>query len=574
MKLKAFRIKCFRSVVDSDFQDLSADNITAIVGQNESGKTSILEGIFAFQKGVISEDDLRSNSEKPEVTCIFQLDNFEELEAIFPDPLQLPDTIKSILNELDGCISIRKCWDDIGNLATCITHLENESLLSLFTEPSRQENSPDIPTIDEPTFIQKILDAAPKIVLFEDKGLIPHTIELSSVENKDENTDGYFGASNFLKIADLDFELLKSHQNRLSTDKISAANKSITANFQKYWKQVLGKSFSDKVSIKLEVKNHTGEVPEVSGLPFLTFWIEDRNGNFKPYMRSKGLRWYISFFLTIKAYAKSGQKMILLIDEPGANLHAKAQEDILDVFEKECGSLQIIYATHSPYLFDPKKLYRVLAVERDSDAGITKTYSARELSHVSRDTLFPILTMMGVDISHQNVIEKKDNVLLEEPSAFYYLNSFTKILGKQKKISYLPANGVMNVPMYANLLLGWGIRYSIFLDDDNDGNKIKEQLVDQKILPEEKILFFKGAKGIEDVFSRIDFNKFVLKGSDPVPSTKRNSQHVKEIKISKALIAQNFFIETENERVKREDLQDETIKNFTLLIDELRKSLR
>jgi len=49
MKLTAFRIQNFRSIVDTDFQDLSQDNISAIIGQNESGKTSILEALIQIK---------------------------------------------------------------------------------------------------------------------------------------------------------------------------------------------------------------------------------------------------------------------------------------------------------------------------------------------------------------------------------------------------------------------------------------------------------------------------------------------------------------------------------------------
>lgn len=67
MKLHAFRIKNFRSIVDTGFQELSPDGISLIVGQNESGKSSILESLNSFESGEIFEDDIRSNSPMPEI---------------------------------------------------------------------------------------------------------------------------------------------------------------------------------------------------------------------------------------------------------------------------------------------------------------------------------------------------------------------------------------------------------------------------------------------------------------------------------------------------------------------------
>ena len=72
MKLNAFRIRNFRSIVDTGWQSISPDNITCLIGQNESGKTSILEGLKVFYTGTISEDVLRSDLSLPEVSCKIQ----------------------------------------------------------------------------------------------------------------------------------------------------------------------------------------------------------------------------------------------------------------------------------------------------------------------------------------------------------------------------------------------------------------------------------------------------------------------------------------------------------------------
>jgi hypothetical protein len=73
MKFKAFRIRNFRSIVDTGWQNISPDNITCLIGQNESGKTSVLEGLKVFYSGIISEDVLRSDLSLPEVSCRFDI---------------------------------------------------------------------------------------------------------------------------------------------------------------------------------------------------------------------------------------------------------------------------------------------------------------------------------------------------------------------------------------------------------------------------------------------------------------------------------------------------------------------
>ncbi len=73
MRLSAFRIKNFRSILDTDWQNLSPDNVTCLIGQNESGKTSVLEALEVFYSGVISEDVLRSDLSLPEISCRFSI---------------------------------------------------------------------------------------------------------------------------------------------------------------------------------------------------------------------------------------------------------------------------------------------------------------------------------------------------------------------------------------------------------------------------------------------------------------------------------------------------------------------
>ena len=67
--------------------------------------------------------------------------------------------------------------------------------------------------------------------------------------------------------------------------------------------------------------------------------------------RSRGLRWFFSFYVTFSADTKGGvaQNAILLLDEPGLFLHIESQKDLQLHFEKDFYN-QIIYTTHSPFM--------------------------------------------------------------------------------------------------------------------------------------------------------------------------------------------------------------------------------
>ena len=109
MKLTAFRIKNFRSIVDTDWQNLSHDNITSLIGQNESGKTSILEALKAFHDGVLIEDMLRSDLSLPEISCRFSFSH--DLIKNYLDLKKLDQKIQKEISKLKE-ISITRMWDD------------------------------------------------------------------------------------------------------------------------------------------------------------------------------------------------------------------------------------------------------------------------------------------------------------------------------------------------------------------------------------------------------------------------------------------------------------------------------
>ena len=622
MKLKAFRIQNFRSIKDTGWQELSSDNITAIVGQNESGKTSILEALEAFDSNHITGDDIRNDNSSPIVTCTFcfedeNIKNF--LDENIPENYDFYDSLVETIQELEHCVTLQKTWDVKKLDDEPILEIINEELIDYFkvleeelhytemaeasetTDETSETTDEAFETTDEASettdeasettdetsasekelltldsFAEIIYNCTPLITLFKDESLLPSKIDIVDLEKKNEEAEGYIGAQNFLYITELTVNELKNHQlnERMVKDKIGTVNEQFSEHFRKFWSQSLGTK--DKISIEVEVKNYDQTNESKVGQSYLSFWIKDKNGNLGPAQRSKGLRWFISFFLTLKATVQEYSNRIMLIDETGANLHATAQEDILKILESEKENMQIVYATHSPYLIDVEKVYRVLVVERkdinNDNKTVTKVYKPQQ--GASRDTLFPIYTAMGVDISHQQVIKKTNNIILEEISALYYFQAFWKLFDKEKEAHFLPTNGCSNIPLLANLLLGWGIQFSVVVDDEKKGREVIKKLIENKVLPEERLIKIKDCDGIEDLFSKEDFAKLILTGAtEEIPDNKKISRYVKDEKLSKPILAYEFLIKVEKEAIKKDDLSQVTQQNIDKLLNKIVESL-
>jgi AAA15 family ATPase/GTPase len=109
MQLVAFRVQNFRSVIDTGWHALAHDNITSLIGQNESGKTSILEALKAFHEGRLIEDMLRSDLSLPEVSCRFSF-CFSDIEN-FIDKKKLDPEIRKLMHTLET-ISLTRKWED------------------------------------------------------------------------------------------------------------------------------------------------------------------------------------------------------------------------------------------------------------------------------------------------------------------------------------------------------------------------------------------------------------------------------------------------------------------------------
>lgn len=588
MRLTAFQIKGFRSIVDTGCIELPPDNITCLIGQNESGKTSVLEALRSFETGKISGDDIRSAGPKPEVSCYFQVDK-TEIEIIFEE-FNVSSTVWTALKNSNYQVHLQRSWEEASKQAelVIVDDALSKAISEATPEPAQEPeaDSPDPSATSESEnpgatkkqltikdFLEVFFNSCPELMLFENyTSLLPRTIDLEELEKEESSVEGFLGAKNLINIAELDLATLKAETDtRIIDDKLDNLNKKITEDFQKYWSQNVGKN--DKIQIKMELKHHDESVEAEKGKPYMIFWISDSQGRLHANQRSMGVRWFLSFYLQLEATAKSEHRLFL-VDEPGGSLHAKAQEDVLKLFEKLKKDLQIVFTTHSPYLVDIKEVHRILAVQRELKNGElaeTKIINSHKLGGANEDTLFPLYTSMGIDISHQRVIKKSNNVLLEEISAYYYLMAFWKVFSKTKNVYWLPATGNSRLPQLANLMLGWGLRFAVVLDDDSSGRRIYNQLKNDQIAAEENLIKISGCDGIEDIFTVQDFKKLILK--DTKANVDKSSNYMKVQHLSKPVAARDFYLAAENGTITKDSLSKQTQTNIEALLGKIEGTL-
>lgn len=535
MRLIGFSVRNFRSIIDSGNCPISPEDITTLIGQNEAGKSSILEALIAFQKGRISPDDLRSDGSLPMICCTYECSQPELQEIISKTCKELDITephAPSTAAKFQVCAewssrdeessTYNTSWIESTEVIKSV--VEGYVTISYAKEHAEQDPTTVAPISDEfkskkiaiaqEKLTEVLLKNLPEFILFEeDPCLLPSKIDVNETTIQDQK--GSLGATNFLKVAGLDLEvLLKSDERHMET-MIAQGNQRITTNFQSFWTQYVGKE--KKVNLACNLKIHDNKASEEKrGRPYLVFYIHESQDKLYPSQRSKGMRWFVSFFLQVWAAAARKKSVIFLFDEPGANLHSKAQQNVLQVLETSCNANQIIYSTHNPDLIRLDRLGRVLAVQRDDaelDSSPTRVIGAHALSGASADTMSAIYRAMGIDFSRQQIIARTNNVLVEELSAVYYLKAFFALTHRDGSPNFLPCTGASNIPMMANLLTGWGIEFIVLLDDDSQGRLVRDLLKKDLFFNSEELCSKRlyrnsNAKGIEDIFSKHDFEKY------------------------------------------------------------------
>lgn len=606
MKLKKFKIKNYKSITDSGDCYLT-DTITILAGKNESGKTSILEALEDFDtdnKIRESAKPIKSPEATPEIsiTFIVEKDTIKEIFEEIKSPLKATSDIEieliktfpdvysfgksTLQNEIFGSKeieriqkSIKDKWNKVktirtkyealgGSLfdfefsdftnektlfinfknaitpnVTQIDEKERDNFSKLLTETEAEINNLENLFATETKFLDALKQWIPNFILFNSfEDIFPNKIPFAELEKNEWIKD-------LSVISDLKISTIKGTDDRGKEKHKDDINIKLNKDYEKFWTQDVS-----NLSVNWDSEH-------------LYFWIKEDGYPYEPSLRSKGRQWHLAFYIKVSARANEKIPNIILIDEPGLFLHAKAQEDILGKLEDSAKEVQLLFSTHSPYLLEADKLNRVRLVHRTKKSGTEIENKVHALA--DKETLTPILTAIGLELNAGiSAIDKVNNAVVEGPSDVYYLNAFKKILNKDS-VNFIFGGGCGNMPYVGTILHGWGGKV-IYLYDNDQGKKDGEKnLKDNWLITKDLILSVLNTAGsIEDIFSPPDFKKFIL-GDTSKTYTETNSEHVKKAKVDKVLLAKKFLETCQNGTTI--SLDKTTMDNITKLIENIEK---
>jgi predicted ATP-dependent endonuclease of OLD family len=573
-KISIRKYKCY-----TDLQSFDIDpNVTILVGMNESGKSALLEAI-AKTNYFDNDPDLKFNptfdyprKEKKNYDKSGKIDEVVDANYLISDKLMeeiLEDVGHNLLKSKEFQIKFKydnnrtiggfdinikdffenkiKTYTQIKkDLAKKIIEIKklaelnelirietekdesvkqilmdlSKDLSKYFQNPLNWENP-----IREYVWRVWLNPRIPKYLYYNEFYSLPSRIKILDLQAGKLEEESLKTSKALFELADIDVNKITNSTNFESfIAELEATSNLITDQMFTYW------SANKNLRIKFEIDKKT-EGQNI--VPYLEIRVENllHRMTLPLKNRSKGFNWFFSFIVWFsKIQENKSTDYIILLDEPGLNLHASAQEDLLKFIEKLSESYQIIYTTHSPFMVDSDHLERVRTiVETETGTHISDTIKEKD-----SNTIFPLQAALGYNLA-QNLFISKKNLLVEGPTDLLYLTILSNILQQEKreglneKITIVPVGGLDKVSTFISLLRGNKLDLVCILDSfiDPKSKEKVDDLIKQKIIKDKNIRFYdefvnlKNKKAnVEDLFEVEEYLKIFNSAFPEKPAIK------------------------------------------------------
>jgi len=566
MKLIKIHIKKYQSIKDSNEFDVS--DITCLVGKNEAGKTSILKALYKLNP-IISTDskfddtddyprsevedykhDIATGKIKPQIVvdAIFELED-EDIEELFEElgenvlssnTLELSKGYDNVLHFGINCNDDEVYKHSINNAQLPPDTLKGLKSISGFNKASEY-----LKTVEQTNEVKKLLlafneisskglqtyiyekyleDYVPQFLYFDDYYQLTGQENIEQLVNREKSKallPSDYPMLGLIDLARLNLqELLTPERTQGLLNKLEGASNHLTKQILKYWSQNkhLRMTFDVRPGRPKDPVNMQSGTNIWAQIYDQKRWVHTNLGT-----RSRGFVWFFSFLAWYSKIRKENSNVILLLDEPGLSLHAKAQADLLKYFEEELAPHhQLIYSTHSPFMVDSSKFSRVrivqdLSIEADSDdipAEKDGTKVFTDVLEATEDSLFPLQGALGYEI-YQTLFVGPNSLVVEGVSDLLYIQAVSGLLESEGRTSLsnswtiTPVGGSDKVPTFVALLGSQkGLKVATLIDIQKKDVQSIENLFKKRLLDKSHVLTFgdfsgKAESDIEDMFEDV-----------------------------------------------------------------------
>ena len=438
MELVRARVTNYKSIDDSGW--VSMNGITCLVGKNESGKTAFLQALRKLNpaSGASGEFSLRDYPRKG--YSRYRRVHAEQPATVVSAEFSLSDEEVAEL----PLLSSRRV----------VVHKDYANQLTWdlkFSDPSPNERATG-------QVRERLAAMMPEFVYFDDYSVMRGRISVENLlerrRREDELDDADRVFLSLLAVAGIEVENLRMHTNyeHLKAELESAAI-GISDELFEFWKQ----NKQLRVDFDLSLANPADPPPLNSGTILHTRIWNERHRVSVPFdERSRGFVWFFSFLTYFSNLEEEmTNNLVLLLDEPGTNLHAMGQQDFMRFIEERlAGKHQVIYSTHSPFMVNLRNLSSVRLVE---DLDSTGTVISDDVLGNDSETVFPLQVALGHQMA-QSLFLAPHLLMVSSPTDAIYLQVLGDAVAAaggpriDPRWTIIPVGAAENVPTFVSLL--------------------------------------------------------------------------------------------------------------------------
>ena len=487
MKLMSMQVKNFKCIEDSTRFDICP--VTCLVGQNEAGKTSLLEALHKLNPDVAELADFDVLLEYPRR----RRKEYERRAASDPDDAlitrwEIDDKEANELEKILGAGTVRSGIVEIRKgyyPGSWWTFEGGESIQTSSLSDAAQA---------------KLNTVLPKFLYFDKCSILDGRVAIDFLMKKQQR--GMLSGPERVFLALLDMvgtkpeRLAKIENSEELTADLEAASAPITEHIAEHWSQ----NRALRVAFQLHPGKPQDPPPFDEGYVLETRILNTRHNitlNFDE--RSTGFAWFFSFLVWFSQVKRIyGDNLFVLLDDPGIGLHARAQEDLLGYMARELEPFyQVIYTTHSPFMIHADSLGQCRTVEdiiTTNDRGrevFLGTKVGQQVLSTNPDTLIPLRAALGYELSR--TVNGQRTLLVETTTDAMYLHWVSRRLAQDNRIglgadwSIVPCGGGEKIGAFLGLF-GGDEGNVVALMGAADGQKRIEQTPEQQLLRGSRIL--------------------------------------------------------------------------------------
>ncbi|ERH10942.1 MAG: hypothetical protein J07HX64_02721 [halophilic archaeon J07HX64] len=497
MDLTELRVQNYRSLSDTGWVEL--DDLTCLVGRNESGKTAFMRAAEKINPAYGTGEYVPYAEYPREDWPEYSNQHEDEPATVASGRFRLEDDDVAAIEEAftEGIVGDREVtvhmdyanerhWEVDLDEAACLEYVRvaHEFDAEIDSELANVDTFAELSAVTRQDLEAALGGGFPEVIVSSmgtellsnrlpgfrfigEYSVMNGTINVEAMLDRRDSGDLSPGDRVFLSllaVAGLDLDSLAEVEDwRETTTELEAASAAVSEEAMGYWSQ------SGDIGIRIQRAGTDEE-------PVLNIRVENRDQNVTVGFegRSHGFRRFFSTFCQLSELERSTDDLVLLLDEPGLNLHARAKQEFLEFLQTELATKHTsVYTAHSPFMIDEESVHRVRMVLPDPPG---EQNIVDDVSRADAYTRFPLRNVFEFDLM-DTLLVYPQTLLVEQKADHVFLYVLSQMLrnaekeGLDSRWTVIPVNHPGNVGTFISLFGEDRLDVAALLNDQPEWKK-------------------------------------------------------------------------------------------------------